>query len=77
MFRSGDNLFRLTTHRDVNHVRLPTSGMNYANPSMIAPVGHPLVYGGINHDGDFLAWAIGSEDAAEADFSSLPRSLPE
>jgi hypothetical protein len=51
--------------------------MNYANPSMIAPVGHPLVYGGINHDGDFLAWAIGSEDAAEADFSSLPRSLPE
>ena len=44
---------------------------------MIASVGHALVYGGFYHDGDFLAWAIGSEDAAEADFSSLPRSLPE
>jgi len=51
--------------------------MNYSNPSMIASVGRALVYGGFNHDGDFLAWAIGTEDAAEADFSSLPRSLPE
>ena len=77
MFRSGDNLFRMATHLDMNDIGFAALLMNYSNPPVVSSVRHTLVNGRFNYDRNFLSGKVGSEDSAQANFSPLARFLPE
>jgi hypothetical protein len=77
VFRSGDDLFRLAAHFDMNDIGLAAFLMNHSNPSMVPPMRHTLVNRRLDYDRNFLSGAVGSEDSAQTDFSPLTRSLPE
>ncbi len=75
MFRARDDLFRLFSHFDMNHIGFAALAVNYPYSSMVAPVWHALVYRWLEQDCNFLPLLVRSKDSTQPDFSSLSRLL--
>jgi len=73
MFRARDDLFRLLSHFDMNHIGFAAFAMNYPHSSVVASVRHALMYRRLEQDRNFLPLLVRSKDSTQPDFSSLSR----
>lgn len=58
MFWSSDNLFHLVPLRDVDNVGFAAFCVDYSDLTVVSSVGHALVYGRFDDNGDLLARLI-------------------
>lgn len=75
MLRSSYDSANLFPFLDFDDIASPSACLDDANPTVVPAMRHALVDARVDSYHDFLARVEGSEQAAEADFSSRSRRL--
>jgi len=77
MLRPGNHSTRLFSLTDLDDIASPSAFLDYTHSAVVPAMRHTFVYAGVDSYRDFVSGVERPEEAAEADFASLPRSLSE